>query len=96
MLLIMLLEQKFSLFLILRLIKRPPSYSTRFLLICTQPLCHDPSRPRREFSANIKKLNAGQQSVDETLEKVRYAYSPPSLMRTKFQFQIHLLLEKRL
>jgi len=25
----------------------------------------------REFSANIKKLNAGQQSVDETLEKVR-------------------------
>jgi hypothetical protein len=24
----------------------------------------------REFSANIKKLNAGQQSVDETLEKV--------------------------
>ena len=25
----------------------------------------------REFSANIKKLNAGQQSVDKTLEKVR-------------------------
>jgi len=25
----------------------------------------------REFSANIKKLNAGHQSVDETLEKVR-------------------------
>ena len=25
----------------------------------------------REFWANIKKLNAGQQSVDETLEKVR-------------------------
>jgi hypothetical protein len=24
----------------------------------------------REFSANIKTLNAGQQSVDETLEKV--------------------------
>ncbi|MGB1605186.1 MAG: hypothetical protein ACPIOQ_71300 [Promethearchaeia archaeon] len=28
----------------------------------------------REFSANIKRLNAGQQSVDETLEKVRQIF----------------------